>query len=88
MTPQEQVDRWVEGESIHDDDDDQCCPDFSCCVPKLLAPRAVREAFKDANDQQRLIYLVAFMAARLSDRFGGWEQAIDHVLGPPSKTVH
>ncbi len=26
---------WVNGRSIHNDVDGECCPDFSCCVPSL-----------------------------------------------------
>ena len=34
---------WVEGKPIHLDD--QCLPDFSCCMPELLAPKEERELF-------------------------------------------
>ena len=34
---------WLAGISIHCQD--QCCPDFSCCQPELLAPFEEREAF-------------------------------------------
>lgn len=27
---------WVAGESKHNQIDDECCPDFSCCVPTLF----------------------------------------------------
>ncbi len=28
--------RWVNGESKHNDIDDECVPDFSCCYPELF----------------------------------------------------
>jgi hypothetical protein len=35
---------WVRGEAKHNDVDDECCPDFSCCIPQLFeADRAVRK---------------------------------------------
>ena len=27
---------WVSGISKHNEVDDECCPDFSCCYPNLL----------------------------------------------------
>lgn len=26
---------WAAGNSYHNNIDDECCPDFSCCVPEL-----------------------------------------------------
>jgi len=39
---------WVEGNSVHNEERDECCPDFSCCEPSLLAPKHEREAFEEA----------------------------------------
>lgn len=48
MTYKEQLRLWVEGESVHDSDKkgEQCCPDFSCCMPELKAPKEERELFQ------------------------------------------
>lgn len=27
---------WVEGKIYHNQIDDECCPDFSCCIPDLF----------------------------------------------------
>lgn len=36
---------WVNGKSLHNTVDDECCPDFSCCFPDMFeADRAVRSA--------------------------------------------
>jgi hypothetical protein len=26
---------WAEGDPVHNEIDDECCPDFSCCEPEL-----------------------------------------------------
>jgi hypothetical protein len=55
MTPQEQLDRWVAGESVHNNDapvqGGECCPDFSCCVPELQALKETREEFRRARQE-------------------------------------
>lgn len=45
-----QLELWVEGTSIHmpdTRDDGFCCPDFSCCVPELKAPKEERELYRE-----------------------------------------
>ena len=50
MTAEEQLGLWVNGTPRHMGGKrrGQCCPDFSCCRPDLLAPREVRELFAAA----------------------------------------
>lgn len=36
---------WISGRAYHDPITDECCPDFSCCVPKLFT--------QDAEQRQR-----------------------------------
>ena len=48
MTTAQQLGAWVGGESLHNPDADECCPDFSCCNPELLAPFARRARFARA----------------------------------------
>lgn len=33
-----QCEAWVRGDSKHNFIDDECCPDFSCCVPACFEP--------------------------------------------------
>lgn len=40
---------WLNGDPKHNKTDDECCPDFSCCNPELLAPKEVREIFYQAE---------------------------------------
>ena len=46
MDADEQVRKWVAGESVHAD---QCCPDFSCCRPEFQAPQEERDRFGVAH---------------------------------------
>ena len=46
-----QLSEWDKGNPIHNDIDGECCPDFSCCQPKLLQPKEVREAFAAAEKE-------------------------------------
>ena len=42
-----QLTALVAGNPVHDYEAGQCCPDFSCCRPDLLAPLTERELFRD-----------------------------------------
>jgi hypothetical protein len=52
MTHIEQMEKWVDGESIHNGDKadamSECCPDFSCCHEGMKWPREKREEFARA----------------------------------------
>ena len=77
---EEQLKLWVEGESVHcrkkldievggkvlrTEEIVECCPDFSCCKPKLLAPREVREAFASGNEELRSAMCLTFLGSML-----------------------
>lgn len=32
--------KWAMGQPYHNNIDDECCPDFSCCVPDLFEQNA------------------------------------------------
>ncbi len=49
MKTKEQLMLWVKGKSIHNDERNECCPDFSCCQEHLLAPECERKAFAEAH---------------------------------------
>ena len=44
MKTSTQLNKWLKGESIHNDEYNCCCPDLSCCGGEL-APKHEREAF-------------------------------------------
>ncbi len=43
-----QLEQWVLGNPIHNPIRDECCPDFSCCVPDLFQPHQKRSEFATA----------------------------------------
>ena len=57
MKPEKQLKLWVKGELIHNDERDECCPDFSCCQPQLLAPEHERKIFLEAyqKDDEKIL---------------------------------
>ena len=52
MLELDQILLWVVGYAVHDEDRYLCMPDFACCVPTLLTPREVREAYLAAYMRQ------------------------------------
>src|SRR5690606_24274492 len=67
ITNEEQLKRWVEGDSVHRLDEQlfggECCPDFSCCKPALQAEEKVRRAFASASRDERMSFLGTFLSA-------------------------
>ena len=67
MTFEEQLEKWINGESVHNDKRDECCPDFSCCEPELLADRELRERYRRAvaekDEPTQLNILSIFLSA-------------------------
>jgi hypothetical protein len=62
MTSDEQLAEWVKGNPIHNEDRDECCPDFSCCDKALLADEQTRKAFVEADEVLRISFLGAFLS--------------------------
>ena len=60
-----QTNYWLNGKSIHNHIDDECCPDFSCCKPHLLADKKTRKKFVSANDTERENMLWNFLGELL-----------------------
>lgn len=75
----EQLAQWLEGDPRHNDVDEECCPDFSCCQPDLLAPRETREAFARADAAAREGMLMGFLGALAAN-----VPARVHVAGDPT----
>lgn len=69
MTVDEQLEKWVAGKPIHNNSrpllGGECCPDFSCCKPELLAPVETRVAFKNGDRKAREKMLMKFLAVML-----------------------
>lgn len=71
ITHEEQLARWVAGDPVHmaptqDKETGWCCPDFSCCQPRLLAPVEIRQAYAAASEPERVQFLGGFMMEAIS----------------------
>ena len=61
-----QLSEWLKGNPVHNDEQDECCPDFSCCQPELLADQKTRQAFADADEELRMTMLGMFLGAAIA----------------------
>ena len=61
LTPERQLEAWLRGESLCPNTRDECCPDFSCCIPSALVPIEQRQAFVDATQEVREAMCVGFL---------------------------
>lgn len=71
MRELDQLSAWVAGWSFHDREHDQCCPDFSCCRPELLAPLKTRrlfaQRFRMGDDATTMAMLSSFLGNALAE---------------------
>jgi len=71
MISNDQLESWLKGMSIHNDSTDECCPDFSCCEPSLLASKEDRQLFYNAwhNGQRDIVnrMLMGFLGKSLQN---------------------
>lgn len=68
MKSEEQLEKWVNGEAIHNTERDECCPDFSCCGGEM-AERSVRERFAKAHKEKDESTVAAMLMMFLSGAF-------------------
>lgn len=61
MTPDEQLENWVNGVSLHNQERNECCPDFSCCQSHYKASAEERQLFK-SRPELRDNMLMGFLA--------------------------
>ena len=64
-----QTDEWVAGRPWHNIVRDECCPDFSCCLPKNLAPLEVRTKFAEADEHTQMGMLGMFLSGAIASEF-------------------
>jgi hypothetical protein len=67
ITPEQQLEAWTKGESLCPNTRGECCPDFSCCRPKLLWPPEKRAAFVAANQGTREKMLMGSLGAAIAE---------------------
>lgn len=89
QSTKDQLEKWVKGESVHNHEHDECCPDFSCCDPKLLAPQREREAFANAIEKhgvesEVVLHLLMGFLGRMTSGVG----SVVHVAGNIPDNVH
>lgn len=81
MQSNEQLDLWKRGILKHRQveglEGGECCPDFSCCKPHLLAPIEEREEFCSAGPTRRAQMLCVFLDRMLEDYYG--KENVDRV---------
>jgi hypothetical protein len=65
MTCDEQLEQWCVGNSVHNHERDECCPDFSCCNPAAAAPMEERILFRD-RPELRDAMLMGFLGRALA----------------------
>ena len=67
---EDQLNEWLKGNSIHNSDRDECCPDFSCCNG-TIAPLDVRERFvrahREGDEKTTFSMLMLFLGEALSE---------------------
>jgi len=61
MDCDEQLKLWLEGKPVHNYERDECCPDFSCCNPHLLASEEERKEFILAVNSGNLSAQIAML---------------------------
>ncbi len=69
MTSDEQLEKWVAGESVHNGKsrkEGYCTPDFSCCNENVSTPISERVAFRDADERGREAMLMMFLGKAFS----------------------
>lgn len=65
-----QLELWANGESLHNKNENICCPDFSCCNEKMNTPIDERkrylEAYKNGSWDVCEIYILSYLTKALS----------------------
>jgi hypothetical protein len=71
LTPEQQLDLWVEGESKCPNTEQECCPDFSCCIPEMQWAKPRREEFRqavrDGDDEKRSRLLLGSLTRMVAE---------------------
>lgn len=72
MKHTEQLQQWVQGNSIHNKKLNECCPDFSCCNNEINTPNKLKHEFIKAhfNDDHKTKdrMLIGFLTVMLSTK--------------------
>lgn len=92
-TVEEQLQHWVDGESIHlgergrltyegdDSGPNSCTPDFSCCEPRLQWDTPTRQAFMRADESTRHEMLINALTSAMTLMGQDSQQPVVHIAG-------
>jgi len=62
MRPQDQLNEWVAGTSMHNHEHASCCPDFSCCLgPETMAVEKDRKDFLAAYQKGEWLIIQSYL---------------------------
>ena len=90
ITSDEQLAWWVAGKLVHNEGG-ECCPDFSCCQPDLLASVKERKAFQrahqNADEETRMAMLGTFLR-RAMEKAAPLKKVKVHIAGEQTGTEH
>lgn len=70
----EQLGRWVAGDSQHNHVHNECCPDFSCCCPELAWSTELRIQFMESGPDDRLVMLLSSIQRAVNHSHGVSEE--------------
>lgn len=65
-----QLREWVAGRPHHNKVLNECCPDFSCCIPELLVDSSTRQEFASASPAKKSSMLMSFLGSMLRVTLG------------------
>ncbi len=86
MRTSEQLLKWVKGESVHNEERGECCPDFSCCNLDMDTPLEVREAFLEAylnDDEEQQNRMLGMFLGQAISTITDKKPYIAGILGEP-----
>jgi len=66
-----QTNDWLNGKSNHNNVDDECCPDFSCCNRGMMAPKSEREEFchaREKHNSKKVSRMLGVFLGRIIDK--------------------
>jgi outer membrane biogenesis lipoprotein LolB len=70
MTPLEQLNLWVGGKSVHNQERNECVPDFSCCNVGVETLKENKIEFKNAyingDDEKYMSMLWEFLSKAIN----------------------
>ena len=86
----EQLNEWVKGNSVHNEESGECCPDFSCCNEKMKTPKVQRELFLKAYKEGDDTVMYAMLGGFLGEAIAGHEKGKNvHIAGSlPEEKLH